>query len=70
LVTIDCKQGVLVSIIAGLGRHRSPVIPIPGLTESYGGGAVPVGVRVRRVTNAPPPGTRQRRSLHDKRSGR
>jgi hypothetical protein len=42
-VTIDCKGGVLVSITAGLGRHRSLLIPIPGLAENWSAGPAPVG---------------------------
>jgi hypothetical protein len=38
-VTIACKQGVLVSITRGHGSPRlGPVIPIPGLTESFDNG--------------------------------
>jgi hypothetical protein len=41
-VTINCIQGVLVSIAAGLGKPRlGPVIPITGLPESNGGVPAP-----------------------------
>jgi hypothetical protein len=50
-VTIACKQGVLVSIARGHGSPRlGPVIPIPGLTESFDNGLPAPG---------PPPTQRQ-----------
>jgi hypothetical protein len=55
-VTIECKQGVLVSITAGLGGGFSPVVPIFGPTLSLPGSVAIAGLPENFGSAVPVPG--------------